>query len=145
MIVIFLSEMDLVKVVFSVGQVVYAKLKGYPPWPAVITFIPKGRKVAKVLYFNSGQCSELSFAKLTPVHAAKNIELKYLNKNIGFTKAFNEMVLVMGQAEKKKEKELRVNLRKLTPSEIKHIQNGLKRKQPTKIEEKRRLRNGRLY
>lgn len=82
--------MELERVKFSVGQAVYAKLKGYPPWPAFISHIPKNRKIARVQYFNSGQWNDLSFEKLTPFHAGANIASKYFAKNIAFTKAFRK-------------------------------------------------------
>lgn len=86
---------------FNVGQVVFGKTKGYPPWPAVITSLPKGRNIAKIAYFNSGQCSELSVKKLTPYHAATNIIRRYANKNHAFTKALQEMQLVAQKNKKK--------------------------------------------
>lgn len=43
---------------FYVGQAVYAKIKGYPPWPALITQMPTIKK-ARVQYFNSGQYNDL--------------------------------------------------------------------------------------
>lgn len=141
--------MDLVVIKFVAGQVVYAKIKGYPPWPAVITHIPKNRKVARVQYFNSGQWKQLSFHKLTPFHAEQNIAAKYLEKNVSFTKAFKEMQMVM---EKSKKEETtpktvpKIILRQLTPADIEKIQCDLKAKRkPTKIEKKSRLRSGRLY
>lgn len=104
--------MDIAVIQYTVGQMVFGKLKGYPPWPAVITAL-KNKNVAKITYFNSGQCSELSFKKLTPYHGAGKIVERYLNKNRGFTKAFQEMELVANshkktgtEGEKGKKKEL---------------------------------------
>lgn len=134
---------------FETGQAVYAKIKGYPPWPAFVTHIPKDRKVARVQYFNSGLWNELSFAKLTPFHAGKGIVEKYLNKNGAFTKAYHEMLLMMQpkqKAEKKEEmKSARIVLCRLTPIEIQRIRSDLKRKKMTKTEAKNRLRSGRIY
>lgn len=76
---------------FYVGQVVFAKLKGYPAWPAVITSLPKGRKIARFVFYNSAKCSELSVEKLTPYHAAGEIIRRYANRNKAFTEALREM------------------------------------------------------
>lgn len=141
--------MDLATVKFIVGQVVYAKIKGFPPWPAIITHIPKNRNVARVQYFNSGQWNELSFQKLTPFHAGKNIVQKYMKKNHPFNKAFREMQAVMEKnkkTENKVEKEIpKIILRQLSPAEIKEIQSDLAKSKLTKIERKSRLRSGRFY
>lgn len=142
--------MELVRQSFTVGQVVYAKIKGYPPWPAIITHMPTEKK-ARVQYFNSSEWNELSIKKLTPFHAGQSIEHKYLNRNGAFTKAFNEMHLVMEASSKKtKEKKecptARIILNRLTPINIKKIQANLKSlEKPTKLEAKSRLRSGRLY
>lgn len=142
--------MALVPQIFDVGQVVFAKIKGYPPWPAIITYLPTKTK-ARVLYFNSGKTNDLSFEKLTPFHAGKYIEEKYRNRNVGFTKAFEEMLLIMQVSEKKnkttkkKEKNNR-NVRRLMPTELKRIQSDLKpKKKEVTREAKSRLRSGRLY
>lgn len=140
-------ELELVK--FDVGQVVYAKIKGFPPWPSIVTHIPKNRKVARVQYFNSSQWNELSFQKLTPFHAGRIIAQKYLHKNRAFTRAFHEMQMVMEKAKKVENttREIpKIVLRRLTPIEIKQIQNDLKAKpKPTKKEAQNRLRSGRQY
>lgn len=94
--------MDIATINYIVGQVVFGKLKGYPPWPAVITALPNNKKVARIMYFNSGQYSELSFKKLTPYHSAAAIIQRHLNRNVGFTKAYHEMELV-AEANKRKE------------------------------------------
>lgn len=68
--------MELQKIRFTVGQLVYGKLKGYPPWPAVITNIEKN--MAKIVYFNANAAfSNISFKKLTSYHAGKKILDKY--------------------------------------------------------------------
>lgn len=130
---------------FSVGQVVYAKIKGYPPWPAIITHMPTAKK-ARVTYFNSGQHNDLSIEKLTSLRAGIEIERKYYGKNHAFTKAFNEMQVVAQATVKKKEKKPQIIVHLLSPDEIKRIQSDLKKnKKPTKQEAKNRLRSGRFY
>lgn len=145
-----LIEMELAEVKFVVGQAVYAKLKGYPPWPAIITHIPKNRKIARVQYFNSSQWSELSFVKLTPFHAGKQIVEKYIDKNRPFTKAFHEMRMIVERSKKvenfNSNQIPKIIIRLLTPIEIKSIQKELKANaKTTKTEANHRLRSGRQY
>lgn len=121
--------MELVTLKYTVGQVVYAKIKGYPPWPAIITHIPRDRNIARVQYFNSGQWNELSFTKLTPFHAAQNIVSKYFGKNRPFTKAFQEMQMVMDKAKKEENSTNttpKIILHQLTLTEMEEIKRDLK-------------------
>jgi hypothetical protein len=55
--------MDCAIIKYTVGQVVYAKLKGYPPWPALITNFPRNG-IARVSYFNSTEWFVLSLLLL---------------------------------------------------------------------------------
>lgn len=48
---------------FFVGQLVYAKIKGHPPWPAVISSIDGSR--AKVFYFNWNKQFNLGWIQKT--------------------------------------------------------------------------------
>lgn len=133
--------MDIAIIKYTVGQIVFGKIKGYPPWPAVITALPKGNKLAKIAYFNSGECSELSFKKITPYHAADKIVERYLNKNQGFTKAYFEMQLVAEKEAKKKTtkptkqtyKQPKLILKLLSKDEILKIQGDLKKKKKRDI------------
>ena len=96
--------MELAKLRFSVGQMVYGKLKGYPPWPALITKIEKN--IATIVYFNANQqYSNISFSKLTPYHAGHKIVDKYYGRDKKFSKAFDEMQLVLDVQLKKKQEE----------------------------------------
>lgn len=75
---------------FFVGQLVFAKIKGYPPWPSVISEI--NGNCAKVVYFNwNKQFNWVGFKKLIPATSAKEIVDKYYGKNIRFSGAINEM------------------------------------------------------
>lgn len=146
--------MDIAQIQYTVGQVVYGKIKGYPPWPAVIAAL-KNKNVAKITYFNSGECSELSFKKLTPYHAAGKVVERYLNKNRGFSKAYHEMEIVVNSRKKtntdeeegkKKEteekqtyKQPKVIIKLLSKDEILKIQRDLK-----KTKKKRDI-SGRCY
>lgn len=94
--------MEIAKIKYTIGQIVFGKIKGYPSWPAVITAFPKGKKVASIIYFNSGETSNLSFEKLTPYHAAGPIVERHLNKNRGFTKAYREMQIVLQNNQKRR-------------------------------------------
>lgn len=130
--------MDIAIIKFSVGQIVFAKIKGYPPWPAVITALPKDKNCAKVTYFNSGQCSELSYKKLTPFHAAGSIIERHLNRNKGFTRAYLEMKLVAEKNTKKKptkrtHKQPKIFVKLLSKDEISKIQADLKKQKKPDI------------
>lgn len=148
--------MELQKLRFTVGQMVYGKLKGYPPWPAVITKIEKN--MAKIVYFNANkEFSTISFNKLTPFHAGGKIVEKYHDRNLKFTKAYNEMRAMLqikmkdqSQERKKMEKskqksekkqiEPSKNLRQncsiildgLTPNQITEVQRKLKQNESKK-------------
>lgn len=96
--------MELTKVKFTVGQLVYGKLKGYPPWPALITKIQKN--IATIVYFNANQqYSNISFNKLTPYHAGRKIVERYYNRDNKFSKAYDEMEVVW-QLKLQKENEM---------------------------------------
>lgn len=111
----------------------------------MITHLPPNRKIARVLYFNSGEVNDLSFKNLTPYHAGIEIVRENIHK-VAFAKAYGEMHLLLRAQAKEKEKEKsqkpRIFLRRLTPSEIKDIKKELKK---PKQKEKRALRSGRLY
>lgn len=75
---------------FFVGQLVYAKIKGYPPWPGVISSLDGSR--AKVVYFNwNKRFNWIGFKKLTPVISAKKVRDQYYGRNVKFTGAVDEM------------------------------------------------------
>lgn len=79
-----------ISVRFFVGQLVFAKIKGYPPWPGFISEIDGNR--AKVTYFNwQNQFNWIGFKKLLPAHAANEIVERYYTKNVSFRGAVNEM------------------------------------------------------
>lgn len=148
--------MALAELTFTVGQVVYAKLKGYLPWPALITHIPK-KTIARVAFFNSTQWSELSFKKLIPYHSgdAKAIVNKHLNRNAAFTKAHCEMLFVTNQSKpkvtptkaeekietksKSKPQHPRIILDRLSVEAIKELQEKLSKKKS------KHFRKGRNY
>lgn len=75
---------------FFVGQLVLAKIKGYPPWPGLITEIDRSR--AKVVYFNwHNQYNWIGFKKITLASSAANIIEQHYDRNIAFAGAVNEM------------------------------------------------------
>lgn len=85
--------MEIVRVKYLVGQAVFAKIKGYPPWPSIITEIPR-KGLLKVLYFNSNEYSVLSEKRIKPIQAGDDIVKKYKG-NKAFTKALTEMNAVL--------------------------------------------------
>lgn len=75
---------------FFVGQLVLAKIKGYPPWPGLITEIDRSR--AKVVYFNwQNPYNWIGFKKITLASSAANIIEQHYDRNIAFAGAVNEM------------------------------------------------------
>lgn len=121
--------MELQKVRFSVGQMVYGKLTGHIHWPALITEIDKN--IAKIVYFNANQqYSYLSFNKLTPYHAGRKIVEKYYGHHKKFSKAYDEMEIVLKlklkeqnekeiKKGKKMEKKTKMKRKNATPKKIK--------------------------
>lgn len=75
---------------FFVGQLVFAKLKGWPPWPGVIVEIDRFK--AKISYFNwRNQYNWIGFKKLTLVTSAREIIDKHYMRNVTFRGAVDEM------------------------------------------------------
>lgn len=139
--------MELERVKFVVGQVVYAKIKGYPPWPAYITHFPRA-KIARVRYFNSEQWNELSIDKLTSFHAGKSIATRYCGRNPAFTAAYRTMQLTMENKEKQPEAKPAPNIKIkiLSKKKLKEMKN--EKQKIINDEQKQiphRLRSGRLY
>lgn len=85
--------MEVENLKFSIGQLVFAKVNGYFQKLAVVLEILKN--TSKVVFFNSTQHSVLGFKKLTNIMHGDAIVSRYVNKNIGFTKAYHEMMLVL--------------------------------------------------
>lgn len=143
--------MEISKKTFTIGQIVFGKIKGHIAWPALITDIPKGKTIVKIVYFNSGEHSILSTKNLTPFHSAGKIIDKHLNENEGFTKAYNEMLLVAQKSPsntkkstvKKDSNRPKVILKRLSKDDILKIQNDLKSIGKKKMRERKRL--GRTY
>lgn len=159
--------MSLIRLEFQIGQAVFAKIKGFPPWPALIVGI-MGTNQAKVVYFNSSEYSLLSFKKLTPFDANGKIAHQFYNKNKGFTKAFDELMLVLQnknpklvtkkptvrtrlmKATEASDHQLKsvvmipkVVLRRMTKADI--VKAQLKLKKNKTDDSKRSLRSGRIY
>lgn len=125
---------------FAVGQCVFAKIKGYPSWPGLITQLDK--KKAKVVYFNwHNQFNWIGFKKLTPIASAAKIHEQNYDRNARFKRAVDEMNLILGSLAKErmqkssKQPALKeknplypvVYLKKLTKDEIASIIDGLKK------------------
>lgn len=147
--------MELTKIRFTIGQMVYGKLRGYPPWPGVITEIDEEK--AKVVYFNwNSQFSYLHFNKLTPYHAGRRIVNVHYGRNKKFTKAYDEMEYVVQlkseqqkkrREEKSSPKKPMIILQRLSGIDIKNIKRELKqesaKRKSFKLE--RKLRSGRKF
>lgn len=78
---------------FFIGQLVFAKIKGYPPWPGLIIEIDKCR--AKAVYFNwRNQYNWIGFEKITPAASAAAIVAQHYSTNIQFRRAVDELNLM---------------------------------------------------
>lgn len=142
--------MELEKLRFTVGQLVFGKIKGYPDWPALITEIHKN--TAKIVWFNwNDQTSKISFEKLTPYFAGRRIVNTQYGRNAKFTKACDEMeyVLRLKLEQQKREKESKeipvIIIHRLSPTDIEKIQRKLKQEASEQPSTKRgkKLRSGR--
>lgn len=132
--------MELQKIKFKVGMTVFAKIKGYAPWPSFILEIKNS--TAKVSFFNSNQHAFVGFRKLTLISESEPILKRYLNKNKEFTKAYNELLLVVKSKQKNSHIQYAsLKIRLLNSDEIAEIQKKLK----MSGQSKRKLRNGRSY
>lgn len=79
---------------FYVGQCVFAKIKGSPPWPGIVVDIDKSR--AKVVYFNwHNQYNWVGFKKLTTISGSNQIVSRYYERNVAFRTAVDEMKLIL--------------------------------------------------
>lgn len=149
------GKMKLAKIKFVVGQLVYGKVRGYPPWPARVTEINKN--VAKIVYFNwNNQFSKISFDKITPYHSSQRILLQHYGRNTKFSKAVDEMEFVYRsqleqQQQRRREKEERkkwmpsVIVRRLSPLDIKKIKGELKKNKKKLPKLTKKLRSGRKF
>lgn len=146
--------MELQKLRFTVGQVVFGKIKGYPHWPALITEIHKN--TATVVWFNwNDEISKISFGKLTPYHAGRRFVETHYGRHGKFTKACDEMECVLRfkleqqrmEREAKKRKFPMIIIHRLSPTDIERIKRELKqetsKQTPTKM--KKQLRSGRKF
>lgn len=159
------GKMELQTLRFTVGQLVFAKIKGSVPWPALITKIEKN--LATVVYFNwNQQYSTLAFKNITPLHAGRKIVNKHYGHHVSFSKAFDEMNLVYNEKlEERKKLELEekkkldkneneskkpqlpsIILQRLTTAEIEKIQKKLRNEKSKKklLKFGRKLRSGRV-
>lgn len=125
---------------FSVGQCVYARVKGHPPWPGIITEMKKNK--VKVVYFNwRNEFNWLGLKKITPIGLAANVIEANYERNVKFKGAVDEMNLVIGAIinQRKKPSDTRsdfqeknpvkpiIYLKLLTKSEIDLIVENLKK------------------
>lgn len=88
--------MEIVKVEFKINEIVWAKIKGYPAWPARIkSFAPHNRAV--VVWFNDYRTTKLfrtqlfKFLKFFERHAVN------FDKTIGLKKASLEGLFYYGK------------------------------------------------
>ncbi|XP_055638325.1 hepatoma-derived growth factor-related protein 2-like [Toxorhynchites rutilus septentrionalis] len=78
---------------FKIGDLVFAKVKGYPPWPAKITKIEKSKY--NVYFYGTGETANI---KLEDLFAYPETKEKYATEKIMKRKGFKEAILQIESA-----------------------------------------------
>ncbi|XP_052866007.1 PC4 and SFRS1-interacting protein-like [Anopheles cruzii] len=73
---------------FNIGDLVFAKVKGYPPWPAKITRIDKSKY--NVYFYGTGETANIKVEDLFPFEESKG---KFATDKIMRRKGFKEAML----------------------------------------------------
>uniref|UniRef100_A0A182JU58 PWWP domain-containing protein n=1 Tax=Anopheles christyi TaxID=43041 RepID=A0A182JU58_9DIPT len=81
------------KKTFQIGDLVFAKVKGYPPWPAKITRIEKSKY--NVYFYGTGETANIKKEDLFPYEASKE---KFATEKIMKRKGFKEAMLQIESA-----------------------------------------------
>lgn len=78
---------------FKIGDLVFAKVKGYPPWPAKITRIDKTKY--NVYFYGTGETASIKVEDLFPYEASKE---KFATEKIMKRKGFKEAMIQIESA-----------------------------------------------
>ncbi|XP_055550773.1 hepatoma-derived growth factor-related protein 2-like [Wyeomyia smithii] len=78
---------------FNVGDLVFAKVKGYPPWPAKITKIEKSKY--NVYFYGTGETANI---KLEDLFMYRDTKEKYATEKIMKRKGFKEAIIQIESA-----------------------------------------------
>lgn len=78
---------------FKIGDLVFAKVKGYPPWPAKITKIEKTKY--NVYFYGTGETANI---KLEDLFAYRETKEKYATEKIMKRKGFKEAIIQIESA-----------------------------------------------
>lgn len=81
------------KKTFKIGDLVFAKVKGYPPWPAKITRIDKTKY--NVYFYGTGETASIKLEDLFPYEASKE---KFATEKIMKRKGFKEAMIQIESA-----------------------------------------------
>lgn len=81
------------KKTFKIGDLVFAKVKGYPPWPAKITRIDKTKY--NVYFYGTGETASIKQEDLFPYEASKE---KFATEKIMKRKGFKEAMIQIESA-----------------------------------------------
>uniref|UniRef100_A0A182QDH3 PWWP domain-containing protein n=1 Tax=Anopheles farauti TaxID=69004 RepID=A0A182QDH3_9DIPT len=81
------------KKAFKIGDLVFAKVKGYPPWPAKITRIDKSKY--NVYFYGTGETANIKKEDLFPYETSKE---KFATEKIMKRKGFKEAILQIESA-----------------------------------------------
>lgn len=85
------------KIIFKVDTVVMAQMKGYSPWPSLVSDINKNGKRVKVFFFGTSNTGTVDSSEIVPMEQCSEIiRLLLLRKTIDFAKGVREAELSLG-------------------------------------------------
>lgn len=84
------------KIEFKVGEIVWARIKGYPHWPAKVTSFPSA-KMAEVVWMNDYRKTKLYRTQLWKFLVHFDEFAKRFNDTVGLEKAAKEALVLYGQ------------------------------------------------
>lgn len=81
---------------FQIGEVVWAKIKGFPHWPCTIKSFHK--KMVLVVWFNDYRCTKVFKSQLFKFLQNFDLFSKSFNQRIGLETAAREALIAYGQS-----------------------------------------------
>lgn len=79
---------------FKVGEVIWAKMRGYPAWPAKIERIyGANHQMVEIFWFNDYRRSKILKAQCSKFHSEFETNSKIFNKHIGLETAAKEAMI----------------------------------------------------
>lgn len=84
------------KITFSIGEIVWAKIRGFKTWPAKIRSFPSN-KMAEVIWFNDYRRTKLYRSQLFKFLKHFDENSKYFSNTVGLETAAKEALFCYGQ------------------------------------------------